>query len=324
MQGTYLESGGYQDNPNLQKKKVIPPGLNTASPPGQPPVQMQTGGTMGMTANQYNAVPPTVQGPAPNAVGTVTTTGGQEPWGEAPAKQPGFYSPELEGLKHSFVGRDWDKMPEHFNKLDSFMDRLGQKTNVPVGSSEQERAGVYNLARRQIQGATKTAMDQMGEKLGARGWKAGDSGIADAILGKIAMEGAEKLGQESSKIAMNEVNNRFSQGMQLEGLDLAKLQAGGQMGGLMEGIQSGRLGMGLESLMAGGNLEQFAKQHQQSASQFGASHGLAQEKFGYGQEMDAINMLMGYGQYGQQAQQARYDPYYGGLTNMYQTGMNNM
>ena len=51
-----------------------------------------------------------------------------------------------------------------------------------VGMTGAESAAKYGLARRQIQGATKTAMEQTKSAMGGKGFRAGESGIADTAM----------------------------------------------------------------------------------------------------------------------------------------------
>ena len=89
------------------------------------------------------------------------------------------FSPEFKGLKHSMY-------------------------DVPIGTSERERTDIFNVGRGQIQTSTDIAMEQMRELLGSRGFRAGESGIADTILGGIAKEGQRTLSQFGKEISIEE------------------------------------------------------------------------------------------------------------------------
>lgn len=223
----------------------------------------------------------------------------------APGTQP-FYSPELEKLKHSYLTKDYGEMPEYFGDIKGIMKRMGERTETPVGLSDRERQSIYNLGRKQVQSATKTAMEQMTEKLSGAGFRPGESGIADAILAGIAREGTETLGKYGTDIAISEAKSRFPQAMALEQLNLQKGLGAGSLTGLLEQIRKGKFGEGLEALKMGGGLEQFGK-----------AFGLEEGKFEYGQEMDAIQLLMQLFGGGMQQQQQRYDPYYRGIVEAY-------
>ena len=148
------------------------------------------------------------------------------------------FSPELETLKHS-------------------------PYDLPVGLSGRETQDVINLGRENIQSSTDIAMEQMREKLGSKGFRAGESGIADTILGGIAKEGQKQLSTFSKETTMNERMRRFQ--------------------------------------------EHFAR----------AKLGLEREGFEYGQERDLLNSLMSMFGMGMQGQQARWQPYWQGLTESY-------
>ena len=82
----------------------------------------------------------------------------------------------------------------------------------------------FRAARGQIQAGTKMEMGQMEKYMGGRGFRGGESGIADVAMGRVARGGAERLGQASQQIAESEAAR--AQGY--AGLELQrKLGAGG-------------------------------------------------------------------------------------------------
>lgn len=228
----------------------------------------------------------------------------------------GFYSPALDKLKHSYLSQDYSKMPGFYGNAQDIMGKLSKDISQPTGLSDRDRQGIYNLARRQQQGAVKTAMQSMQDKLGTAGWKVGDSGIADSIMAKMAMQGSEQLGQSAQQIALNERDRRFQEALGLGNLNLSRNLGAGSIGNLLSNTYLGQQGLGLNALQTAGGLEQFQKQLQQQQSQFGATQGLANKKFQYAQEMDALNMLMGLAGYGQQNQQAQFQPYWSALAGL--------
>ena len=66
----------------------------------------------------------------------------------------------------------------------------------------------YNIARGQIQSGTRTALEQAKTYMGGRGFRGGESGIADTALGKIATGGAERLSRASLEIGESEAARR--------------------------------------------------------------------------------------------------------------------
>jgi len=77
----------------------------------------------------------------------------------------------------------------------------------PIGyeSRYQQR---YNIARGQIQSGTRTALGQAEEYMGGKGFRGGESGIADTALGRIATGGAERLSRASLEIGESEAARR--------------------------------------------------------------------------------------------------------------------
>ncbi len=157
------------------------------------------------------------------------------------------FSPEFKGQQHSSYG-------------------VGSLFSTPIGTSERERTDIFNVGRGQIQTSTDVAMEQMRELLGSKGFRAGESGIADTLLGGIAKEGQRTLSQFGKEISIEESRRRFQEAL-------------------------AKAGFGLQE-------KEF---------------GLKEEAFGYGKEMEAIQMLMQMFFGGQQAQQARYEPYWQAL-----------
>ena len=111
------------------------------------------------------------------------------------------FSPEFKGLEHSMYG-------------------------VPIGTSERERTDIFNVGRGQIQTSTDVAMEQMRELLGSRGFRAGESGIADTILGGIAKEGQKSLSQFGKEISIEETRRRFQEALAKAGFGLQEKEFG--------------------------------------------------------------------------------------------------
>ena len=148
------------------------------------------------------------------------------------------FSPEISGLKHSIY-------------------------SLPLGTTTRERQNIYNLGQEQVAGATKTAMEQMREALGSKGFRAGESGMADSILGGIAKQGLAETSKLTREMTAEEARRRFE-----------------------ESITRGQFGLDLE-------------------------------KFGYGKETDAIQMLLSLYGMGLGNQQQRWAPYWQGMIQSY-------
>jgi len=82
----------------------------------------------------------------------------------------------------------------------------------------------YNIARGFIQSGTRTAMEQAKTYMGGRGFRGGESGIADTALGKIATGGAERLSRSALEIGESEAERK--QAYEMMNLQ-RKLGAGG-------------------------------------------------------------------------------------------------
>ena len=81
-----------------------------------------------------------------------------------------------------------------------YMQQL--KKPVDLGGTGSTSALKYGLARGQIQGGTRTAMEQARESMGGRGFRAGESGLADTTIAQIATQGASRLGEAYNQIAI--------------------------------------------------------------------------------------------------------------------------
>jgi len=81
----------------------------------------------------------------------------------------------------------------------------------------------FNLAREQIQRGTGIEAAQMQKYMGGKGFRGGESGIADTALGRIARGGAERLSTASQQIAESEAER--AQGY--AGLNLQRQLGGG-------------------------------------------------------------------------------------------------
>lgn len=273
------------------------------------------------------ALPPVA--PTPNGGGTANANGGiAGVAGVAGAVNGsgsgGFYSPELDALKHSVLTKNYAAQPEYMKKLEGQMDALATPLSMPVGSTALEKADIYNQGRSTIQGSTNAAAEAMREAMGGRGFTAGDSGIADRRLAGIYQEGQGQLGKLASDIAVNDINTRFSQGMDLNRLNLDRLMGQTKYADLLQsgdlargelGLKAGAFGSGLEQFMKefGLNKERVANENAAAMGNLSLGNrrlGLDEEQFQYGQEADAINMLMKQMGFGQQNQEAAYTPYW--------------
>ncbi|MBW1975266.1 MAG: hypothetical protein JRI45_06810 [Deltaproteobacteria bacterium] len=99
-----------------------------------------------------------------------------------------------------------------------------------VGLRGAERQNIYNLARRQIQGGARAEAEQMRTLMGGRGFRAGESGIADTAIQQALRAGTERLGALSGQLAAEEAQRRSQERLQLAGLNLQRMTGAGQIG----------------------------------------------------------------------------------------------
>jgi hypothetical protein len=168
---------------------------------------------------------------------------------------------------------------------------LGQ-LEKPITASSKEQQQMFNLARRQGQGATNALASEMENKMSGRGFRGGESGIADTAIGDIYSRGAEALGAAAEQ----------------GGVDLEK--------------QARELN--LSRALGGGGLQAQFDQMAQQNEQFGQNLGWEKNKFGqtldfsktqqdWQQQQDLMNMMFGLNQYMGNEQQQVWSPYYNAI-----------
>lgn len=103
----------------------------------------------------------------------------------------------------------------------NFLQQLTQP--IEYQSQQQQR---YDLAREQIQRGTKLEAEQMRRYMGGRGFRAGESGLADTALGGVFRGGAERLSQASRAISQDEAARKA----QYDQMNLQRMLGAGQLG----------------------------------------------------------------------------------------------
>lgn len=190
---------------------------------------------------------------------------------------------------------------------------------TPIGLSEQERSSIYGLGRTQIQGATRASAEAMKEFMGGKGFRAGESGIADTPIAGIMRGGQQQLGDFATSMAAQEAKDRFAQRFQLSQLDQQRLLGGAGIAGGLETANIGaqatlgaaRAGAGAARYAAGLGAETAANRlgwEQERFKDYTFPYEKQQGSFG--------NLMQIYGMQ-QQSQQDRYAPWYQGLVNTY-------
>jgi len=165
-------------------------------------------------------------------------------------------------------------------------EQLKQKQGAPqIGTTEGERQNIYNLARRQTQGATKTAGEQLQGAMGGKGFRAGESGIADTALANIYNQGAERLGQQATQQSIAEVNNRFNQSLATNRLDLDRLLGGGGISAQLAQVAASRAASSAASKLGQDQLSW-------SKERFGKEFGASEEQRGWGNQQTSFGNMM--------------------------------
>jgi len=106
-----------------------------------------------------------------------------------------------------------------------WLEELKKPVEETGALSDAERQRIFNLARNQQVGSQTAQMAGLKEALGSRGFRAGDSGIADTALGNLYRSTQENLAGEAGKIAMDEAARRE----RLAQLNIARLTGGGDI-----------------------------------------------------------------------------------------------
>ena len=242
--------------------------------------------------------------------------------GGAPAKQEGFYSPELEGLKHSYLSQDWNAGSPYADLFKGYMGDLATPIAGPVGMSPEEQQAQANMLRSNIMGSTKGMMDVMSDKMGAAGFRAGESGRADSALASVARGGQQEYSTAMTNMALEEAKRREALGLQTQELNMNRMLAAGKFGDLLETGDVNRLGLGLQAGQFAGGLEQYEKaleeQRRARAAAAGASGARFdwekekyKEQFGYQQERDATEDMFKYYYGTTDDQEDAYNRYFG-------------
>jgi hypothetical protein len=291
--------------------------------------------------------------------GTNQPTGGYAPYGDA--------SPQLGNMVNQYASQNWLKQPswsqpvnqligqtltplqmqptsgaDYTGAMTNAMNRLNTPLTMQTGLSDQERQGIYNQGRNQIQGAGNTTMEQMRTQLGNSGWVPGRSGIADSALGNIAMNTQNQLGTYAGNIATTEAQNRFANNMSLQGLNTQNALGANTIAGTLQGeaarnwgmqtdtaglnlnrigtgltgmnslanIMQGQQGTGMNLMNMMGGYENANKGYGLQGASIGNQANQWQQQFNYNQGQDALSNLYNWANLGQQSQQAQYNPYW--------------
>lgn len=185
----------------------------------------------------------------------------------------------------------------------NWQEKLAKPVQIKTGISEIERKRIYGLGRRQAAGAQRASMERMREMMGGKGFRMGESGIADTAMGEMASRGAEQLGGMAQEQALSERQRRFEEASTAAGITTQRLQAG--MQGKVGLAQAGSAAAAAR-VRAEFDREQLAWQKEQYG-----------QEFGYRGEQSALDRMMDMYRMQYGSQESAYDRYAG----MYGQGM---
>lgn len=291
-----LQGGNYEDMLKGLKQNAppLPPGVQQGVAFSQQPpsVGQMTGASTGTPPAQQNQVNP-------------------------PSQNAGFYSSGLEGLKGQIYNQNWTAESPYANLFKGYMQQLATPLDLKAGLTPEQLAAQTNQIRSNIMGGTKAMMGQMENKMGGRGFRAGDSGFADTALAGVAREGQSRLSDALTTASLENARQEKANELQLAGLNTQRLLGAGQYGGLLENSRQSGFKNLFDAIGTGGGLEQFEKNYglqERQLGQAGANAAAAQDRwsqeFEYGKQQDALKLLMGFYGGEQGAQNDRYAPYW--------------
>jgi len=243
------------------------------------------------------------------AVANKTTPGVAAPGTPAAPKAgtSNFYTPELEGLKHSYLNKDWFSGSPYGDLFKQYMEKASTPVDVSkIGLTPEQMQGQLNMLKANMLGTTSALQGQTTNQMAASGFVPGESGKADTALGQIAREGQTNYANSATNLLLDEAKRREAIGLQAEDINTQRLLAGSKYADLLEGGAEKYAGMGLEAGAMGTGMEQFPKSLAEKYSEL----GLEQNKFGYQKEQDALNTYLNFLANQQGQQQQAWDPYW--------------
>jgi hypothetical protein len=108
----------------------------------------------------------------------------------------------------------------------NLIGELQDPINIETGLTAPWYQQAFNRMRGQIQTGTKTNLEQMQKYTGGRGFRPGESGMADTLMGGVARQGAERLASGSGELAAHQLERGFGQKLSLEQLNLQRKLGG--------------------------------------------------------------------------------------------------
>ena len=169
------------------------------------------------------------------------------------------------------------------------------KTPISAGLSTGDLQTQYNQMRNQIQGTWGAGAETLKGQLGERGFRAGESGLADTALGGLYEQGSQALSKGATDVYLDEAKRS----QDLANMNLQRLTSGGSLAAELEKIRAQRAATGSA---AGGAAARLAWEKEK----FGKQFPWEQEMQATGQLFDLMGMMGG-------SQQQVYAPYYEAL-----------
>lgn len=110
----------------------------------------------------------------------------------------------------------------------TFISEMQQPIDIPTGLNAPWYQQAFNRMRGQIQTGTRANLAQIQQFTGGRGFRTGESGMADTLIGREARAGSQRLAGASAGLAESQLERGFGQRLSLEQLNLQRrLGAGG-------------------------------------------------------------------------------------------------
>jgi hypothetical protein len=107
-------------------------------------------------------------------------------------------------------------------------------TPATTATPDEYQQQAFNLSRRQNQGGWSAGLGTLQQALGGRGFKTGESGVADNAIGNYLSQQSEGLGQSSTALAVEGAKNKFLQNFNLDQLNFEKDKWGKEFGASRE------------------------------------------------------------------------------------------
>ena len=164
---------------------------------------------------------------------------------------------------------------------------------IEAGLSKGDLAREYNQMRGQIQGGTKAMAEEMKGSMLGRGFRSGESGIADSAIGRIYEQGGTNLAAAGTNVYLDEAKRR----QDLAGMNLQRMLGAG--------------GLELQNLASKRTTGLGSDQLAWDKDRFGQQLGFEKEQAAFGQEQTMMDQYMNFLRMMQGSQEEEYGAYRG-------------